>query len=247
VPAACVIGAALLAIVACSPVAGPQATSAPVTGGRSTAAPAPPSSRPSTPAPAAATGTALAALRHLPVKGRAPMTGYSRRQFGPAWADTDNNGCDTRNDILRRDLHEIVLKPGTYGCVVLSGVLRDPYSGAEIAFRRGVATSRAVQIDHVVALGDAWQTGAQALTAATRLQLANDPLNLLAVSGPLNEQKGDGDAATWLPPDRGYWPAYVARQIAVKAKYHLWVTAAEAAAMMRVLLRAPGTRLPGGP
>ncbi|HEY7857578.1 MAG TPA: HNH endonuclease family protein [Candidatus Nanopelagicales bacterium] len=252
---ACLVGVVLLG-AACTPQDGSVSSPATLSGSphpsaRPSAQPtAHPSGTPrptAHPSPPAGTGTALAALRHLPVKGRAPKTGYARLQFGPAWADTDHNGCDTRNDILRRDLHAIVLKPGTQGCVVLTGILRDPYGGSVISFQRGVQTSQLVQIDHVVALSDAWQTGAQQLSAATRLLFANDPLELLAVSGSLNEQKEDGDAATWLPPDRSYWPAYVARQIAVKTKYHLWVTAAEAAAMTRVLLRAPSTPLPGGP
>jgi hypothetical protein len=227
-------------------------------GGSAEPAPPPPSSRvPSTsasagsaarPAPAAA-GSALAALAALPVKGRAPMTGYSREAFGPAWtddtdADGGHNGCDTRNDVLRRDLRSIVLKPGTGGCVVLRGTLHDPYTGRAIDFLRGERTSLAVQIDHVVALADAWQTGAQQLPAGQRERLANDPLELLAVDGPTNQRKGAGDAATWLPPAKPFRCAYVGRQIAVKRAYHLWVTRAEADAMRRVLAACPGQALP---
>jgi hypothetical protein len=196
------------------------------------------------PAPPGGSGvTAQAALAHLPIKGRAPKTGYSRELFGPAWADTNRNGCDTRNDILGRDLTAVVLKPGTNGCVVLSGELRDPYTGHTIDFERGPATSIDVQIDHVVALSDAWQKGAQSWDILKRMAFANDPLNLHAVDGPANAAKGDGDAATWLPvkPARC---AYVARQIAVKAKYRLWVTPAEAAAMTRVLASCPDEPLP---
>ncbi|MCW2723157.1 MAG: hypothetical protein JWN35_78 [Frankiales bacterium] len=195
--------------------------------------------------PAARVGTALAALAGLPVKGRAPKTGYSRAQFGPAWTDVDRNGCDTRNDVLARDLVAETFKPGTHGCVVLTGTLTDPYSGRTIAFRRGPGTSALVQIDHVVALSNAWQTGAQQLGRGTRPALANDPLNLLAVDGRLNQQKSDGDAATWLPPNKAARCAYVARQVAVKVKYHLWVTAAERAATERVLAACPAQRLPG--
>lgn len=188
-------------------------------------------------------------LDGLSVKGRAPMTGYDRAHFGPAWSDDNNqrfghNGCDTRNDILRRDLRHIVIEPDTQGCVVLRGVLHDPYGGDVIAFVRGVGTSLAVQIDHVVALGDAWQTGAQRWTDTRRQNFANDPLELLAVKGSLNMSKGDGDAATWLPPRRAFWCEYVARQIAVKAKWGLWVKPAEKAAMSRVLQRCPGQLLP---
>ena len=171
----------------------------------------------------------------LVVKGRAPKTGYSRAQFGPAWSDVDRNGCDTRNDILKRDLKAIVFKSPSNPCVILSGVLIDPYSGETIHFLRGVSTSALVQIDHVVALSNAWQTGAFKLNADTRKAFANDPLNLLAVKGSLNSQKGDGDAATWLPPRKSYRCAYVSRQVAVKAKYGLWLTAPEKVAILKIL------------
>jgi hypothetical protein len=181
-------------------------------------------------------GTGLAQATALPVKGRAPMTGYTRAQFGPAWADVNGNGCDTRNDILQRDLTGKTMRDA---CVVLTGTLHDPYNGATIHFTRGVGTSSLVQIDHVVALGDAWQTGAQSWTPAKREALANDPMNLLAVDGRDNQQKGDGDAATWLPPNKSYRCAYAARQTAVKTKYGLWATAAEKAAMIRILSTCP--------
>ena len=178
---------------------------------------------------------AIDAAENLVVKGRAPKTGYARTEFGPAWADVDKNGCDTRNDILRRDLTQVVFKPGTKDCVVLSGVLIDKYSGETINFVRGNSTSSLVQIDHVVALSDAWQKGAFLLTLQERTAFANDPLNLLAVKGSLNSQKGDGDAATWLPPQKSYRCEYISRQIAVKKKYRLWVTAAERSAILKVL------------
>ena len=186
--------------------------------------------------PAEDLAAAHAALGSIAVKGRAPMTGYEREQFGQAWADVDRNGCDTRNDVLGRDLSELTWKPGTRDCVVLTGVLTDPYSGRTIPFQRG-ENSGDVQIDHVVALADAWQKGAQQLTAEQRETFANDPANLLAVDGPLNQQKGAGDAATWLPPNKGYRCAYVLRQITVKAAYGLWVTSAEHDAIERELGR----------
>ena len=185
---------------------------------------------------------ASAVLAQLPVKGRAPRTGYEREEFGQGWLDPDHNGCDTRNDILRRDLDRTEFRSGTHGCVVISGVLDDPYSGENIDFRKSDANK--VQIDHVVALSDAWQKGAQNLSSDERRALANDPLNLLAVKGSVNAQKSDGDAATWLPPQRGYRCAYVARQIAVKAKYQLWVSQAEKNAMQRVLSACPDEPLP---
>jgi hypothetical protein len=192
----------------------------------------------------AADQKASAVLETLAVKGRAPKTGYTRAQFGPTWDDVDGNGCDTRNDILARDLTNKVFDTGADACHVLTGILIDPYSGEKINFLRGVGTSSEVQIDHVVALSDAWQKGAQKLSAQSRDALQNDPLNLLAVKGRLNSQKGDGDAATWLPPLKSYRCAYVARQIAVKAKYSLWVTTAEKAAMKSILDKCPGQLIP---
>jgi len=189
-------------------------------------------------------GLAIATLETLPVKGRAPKTGYTRDQFGQAWADVDRNGCDTRNDILKRDLTSLTYKAKTRNCVVLSGTLLDRYSGESINFIRGNITSMEVQIDHVVALSNAWQTGAFKLTAEQRKALANDPMNLFAVKGRLNSQKGDGDAATWLPPLKSFRCAYVAQQIAVKAKYSLWVVPPEKAAMLSILAKCPTQKLP---
>lgn len=179
-------------------------------------------------------------LATIPVKGRAPKTGYDRGLFGPAWTDDvdvadGHNGCDTRNDILKRDLTQVVFRPHTHDCVVASGVLVDPYTGRRIDFLRGPRTSVAVQIDHVVALSDAWQKGAQQLDDRQRRDLANDPLNLLAVDGPTNEAKRDGDAATWLPPNKGFRCRYVVLQTWVKARYHLWTTQAEHDAIARIL------------
>lgn len=189
---------------------------------------------------------AAAVLEELPVKGRAPKTGYARDHFGKGWGDPDRNGCDTRNDILTRDLTKLSYRDGTHGCVVLSGVLDDPFSGKKIDFLRGQKTSSAVQIDHVVSLSNAWQTGAQKWSGEERAGFSNDPLNLLAVDGPLNGQKGDGDAATWLPPNKKFRCPYVARQIAVKAKWGAWVTTAERDAMRRVLQTCPDQQLPDG-
>lgn len=191
-------------------------------------------------APVARPGAA-AALAALPVKGAAPMTGYQRTaRFGAAWLDVDRNGCDTRNDVLRRDL----VDRRESRCTVRSGVLRDPYSGRTVDFVRGERTSAAVQIDHVVSLADAWRTGAQRLPQARRIALANDPVNLFAVDGPTNTAKRDGDAATWLPKRKAFRCTYVAHQIAVKRAYGLWVVPAERAAMARVLAACPGQRLP---
>ncbi len=194
-------------------------------------APATPSQQPS--------GSAVDLLGTLPVKGRAPKTGYKRTEFGNGWATID--GCDTRNIILHRDMKPVTIGDG---CKVLSGTLNDPYTGKVISFTRGADTSDDVQIDHVVALSDAWQKGAQQLTKDRRIALANDPLELLAVDGETNQAKGDGDAATWLPPNKAFRCQYVARQIAVKAKYALWVTQTEHDTMSKILSGCPGQSLP---
>ena len=192
--------------------------------------------------PSAAVGAADL-LATLPVKGRAPKTGYERALFGPTWADVDQNGCDTRNDILRRDLTEVTYT-SSVPCTVRTGILADPYTGTTISFVRGTTTSSAVQIDHVVALSDAWQKGAQQLTTEQRTAFANDPLNLQATDGPTNQQKGDGDAATWLPANKGFRCEYVARQVSVKARYSLWVTQAEHDAIAGILAGCPGQVAP---
>lgn len=189
-------------------------------------------------------GTALAVLTDLPVKGRAAKTGYDRDLFQYRAYDQDRNGCDVRNDILRRDLDEVVIKADSNGCVVTSGTLQDPYSAELIQFERGQDTSNDVQIDHVVALSDAWQKGAQGWDDNTLREFGNDPLNLLAVAGQVNSQKGDGDAATWLPPNKSYRCGYVARQVAVKHKYDLWLAEAERDAIQRILSDCPDEPLP---
>lgn len=173
-------------------------------------------------------------LPRLKVEPEGPMKGYTRAKFGRPWADVDHNRCDTRNDILRRDLRRVVLVTGSR-CLVQSGRLHDPYTNRFIGFVRGGKTSSAVQIDHVVALADAWRTGAKTWNANRRLVYANDPDVLLAVDGPSNEAKGDDDASQWLPPKNDC--RYVARQIAVKIKYTLWLTPSEHAAVAAVLDR----------
>lgn len=183
--------------------------------------------------------TAQTGLEALPVKGRAPKTGYTRGQFGSGWLEA--GGCDTRNRILARDLKEVQYKINS--CVVVSGSLNDPYTAKTIQFIRGQTTSDDVQIDHVVALSDSWQKGAQLLSPGLREQFANDGLNLLAVDGSANMNKGDGDAATWLPPNKSIRCGYVARQVTVKLKYSLWITAAEKSAIANVLQNCPNQQL----
>ncbi|MDB5167350.1 MAG: uncharacterized protein JWN26_495 [Candidatus Saccharibacteria bacterium] len=182
---------------------------------------------------------AIDELQKLAIKGRAPKTGYTRAQFGDGWTTT--KGCDTRNIILHRDLTDTQVDQK---CDVVSGTLNDPYTGKTINFVWGGTTSADVQIDHVVALSDAWQKGAQQMTKNQRITLANDPLELLAVDGPANQQKSDGDAATWLPFYKPFRCQYVARQIAVKQKYALWVTQAEKDAMSSILSTCATQMLP---
>jgi hypothetical protein len=185
-------------------------------------------------------GSALQALGKLAIKGRAPKTGYNREEFGGGW-DTEE-GCTTRERILRRDLVNIEFDEDD--CQVTRGILPDPYTGKRISFVRGIRSSNKVQIDHVAALGDVWQKGAQQLSASKRRALSNDPLELLAVDGRSNSIKGDSDAASWLPSNRSFRCSYVARQIAVKLKYGLWVTKAEHNTMQNVLQRCPNQALP---
>ncbi|MFG2584407.1 HNH endonuclease family protein [Streptomyces malaysiensis] len=217
--------AALLAVGGCK--AGDQDGKAGEKGGVGTSGPA-------------VSGSALSAVASLTVKGRAPKTGYERDEFGSSWVDTDDNGCGTRDDILKRDLKDVKFRDGH--CLVASGTLTDePYTGRDVRFVRGRSK---VDIDHVVALSDAWQKGAMKWDRDKRLAFANDPLNLIAVDASANRRKGDGDAATWLPPNTAYRCDYVARQVAVKEVYGLWVTGAEKAAMRRVLGGCPTMKLP---
>jgi hypothetical protein len=180
------------------------------------------------------------ALRRLPVQDWDRRRDFARYQFGEAWSDDvdaelGHNGCNTRDDILRRDLADLVVRPGT--CFAQSGMLRDPYGGETIVFVRGPQTSDAVQIDHVVSLADAWYKGARDWDGRRRRDFANDPRNLLAVGAKGNFDKAFRDAASWLPPNQGYRCEFVARQVEVKAAYGLWVSAKEKRAMAEVLDR----------
>jgi len=189
---------------------------------------------------AAPSDDALTVLNSISVKGRAAKTGYTRAQF-THWSDLDRNGCDARNDTLKRDLTEVIYKAGTRDCKVIAGLLLDPFSGKVITFS---STKSTIDIDHVVALSNAWQTGAAYFDKTKRAAIANDPLNLIAVDAKLNRQKGDADAATWLPPLKRYRCDYVARQIAVKAKYGLWVTQPEKGAIIKLLEMCEGQKIP---
>lgn len=172
----------------------------------------------------------------------APPTKYSREaQFGSAWTDNNNspsghNGCDTRNDILNRDLVDIEHQDSK-GCVVLTGTLEhDPYTGRAIDFRRGRTTSAAIQIDHVVALSNAWTSGAWQWTQDERVAFANDPANLIAADGPENNSKSDKAADKWLVPNNpAFRCAYATKQVNLKASHNLTVTTAEKNALKNQL------------
>ena len=180
-------------------------------------------------------GITLAAeiLEKLEVKGRAPKTGYSREQFYDGWPNID--GCSLRQRIIKRELGDTAVLDG---CNVVAGEYDEPYTGKHIVFHERSEVSE-IQIDHVVALSDAWQKGAQRLSADERYAFATDALNLLAVDGGANKQKSDGDAATWLPANKKFRCQYVARQASVKYKYGLWVTQAEKDAIVRILANCP--------
>jgi Protein of unknown function (DUF1524) len=177
-------------------------------------------------------------MESLPVHGWDRVSDFQRVRFGEAWSDDVNvefghNGCNTRDDILRRDLAGLQVRPGT--CFAQSGVLHDPYTGASIDFVRGPDTSPTVQIDHVVSLSDAWYKGARGWDDQRRRDFANDPRNLLAVGAQANFDKAFRDAAAWLPPNPAFRCAFVAHQVEVKTDYRLWVSANEKNAMRRVL------------
>lgn len=183
--------------------------------------------------------TLLATVQALPVdEGLA--SGYERAAFGAGWRDPDRNGCDARNDTLARDLTAVIFAEGTQNCVVLAGVLDDPYTGGIIEFRRGQGTSELVQIDHVVPLGWAWRQGAGTWTEEQRIAFANDPDNLLAVGGSVNGAKSDSGPGEWLPPDASYQCEYARRFTAVLVEYRLGVGAADRAALEDLAVRCGG-------
>lgn len=190
-----------------------------------------------------ATGSAAEALQSLTIDDQPSRAGYDRDSFGFRQTDDDGNGCDVREDVLARDLTDVQYK-NSRSCQVASGTLDDPYTGQTIQFVRGVKTSSVVQIDHVVALENAWQSGANMWDHAKLYQFGNDMYNLLAVDGPANQQKGSASAAYWLPTNSEYRCDYVARQIGVKDKYGLTVTTQEKRAMLSVLHGCPAQELP---
>ena len=185
----------------------------------------------------ASSGSPLAReiLDKLEIKGRAPKTGYKRsEQFYATWPNV--NGCSLRQIIIRREVGENAVMSG---CDVVAGSFIEPYTGKEFVATQKSDFSKGIQIDHIVALSDAWQKGAQLLSADERYALATDPLNLIAADAEANQQKSDGDAATWLPSNKAFRCQYVARQVSVKYKYKLWVTEAEFQAIAGILGMCP--------
>lgn len=175
-------------------------------------------------------------LEKLEIKGRAPKTGYTREEFYKTWPKI--SGCSLRQIIIKREVGDSATLASDQ-CTVISGEFDEPYTGSHLIFSEKSDFSNGIQIDHVVALSDAWQKGAQNLSSDERFRLATDPLNLLAVDSKANQTKSDGDAATWLPPNKAFRCQYVARQVSVKYKYHLWVTQAEHDAIAKILQTCP--------
>jgi hypothetical protein len=167
--------------------------------------------------------------------GRERRPRYDRDAFGPAWADTDGDGCDQRDDVLARDLVDVVLSSSGDACTVVAGHLQDAYTGRGIDFTRGARTSAAVQIDHLVPLSWAWRHGAWAWSDERRERLATDVDELQAVDGPTNQDKSDQGPATWLPPDPAYRCLYVTRYAFIVSRYRLGIDDADRAAVDRVL------------
>lgn len=182
--------------------------------------------------PSAGDSQALLAAQALVERGRSASTNYSRDAFGTAWKDVDRNGCDTRNDVLGRDFTTAIFKAGTNDCKVIGGTWTDPYSNESYTFTEQPSEA---QIDHVVALSNAWQMGADLWTDEMRIEFANDPLNLIVTVASLNRQKSDSNAASWLPPYKPGRCDFIARQVAVKTKWQLFVTSSEKVAMLGIL------------
>ena len=171
------------------------------------------------------------------VRSRPEVPGYDRDcgaghscSFGPAWTDDvdvagGHNGCGTRDDILARDLTDVRHRPGTHNCVVIAGELADPYTGTRIEFRKENALE--VGIDHVIPLARAWDLGASRWPEERRRDFANDPLNLLAVSGPANSSKADQGPGEWLPLNAAFRCEYLARYLSVTVAYDLPITQAD--------------------
>ena len=183
---------------------------------------------------------AINVLEALEIKGRAPKTGYKRTEFYKTWPNID--GCNLRQRIIKREVGDSAKLDG---CDVVAGTFVEPYTGETRTYNSKAEFSKNIQIDHIVALSDAWQKGAQNLSSERRYELATDPLNLVAADSSANQQKSDGDAATWLPKNKAFRCQYVARQVSVKKKYALWVSQAEHDAIKDILNTCPSEKVVG--
>jgi hypothetical protein len=195
-----------------------------------------PTPTPTTSVSGAPKGTVLYALHRLKVRDAAStVDGYERDKFGQKWADIDRNGCDQRNDVLRRDMVNLHTVPGTRGCFLAKGTLSlldDSYAATRVKYKRG---NDKVEIDHVVSLADAWGSGAHDWDVDQREEFANDFMNLEVIDSGTDTVKSDLAANDWLPDDDDDQCALVVRQISIKKRYKLSVTPAELQAMDSVL------------
>lgn len=226
-----IIAIPLVLLVMCTPDDEPRLQTPPST----PAEPVPSTEAHASPSQHVDVRSALGVALGLETRDR-DRVGYKRAAFGPAWQDVDHNGCDTRNDVLRRELRKRQTKPGTKGCVLLKGRLADVdyenYAQREVLYTRGDGK---IEIDHVVPLADAWRAGAYAWEPARRLQFANDAENLEAIDSQSNQAKGDKTINKWKPKDEEEACYYAARQASVKKRYGLTVTPLERTMMLAIL------------
>ncbi len=195
-------------------------------------------------APAVAPGVdVLAGMAQIPLRIR--VFDYRRAAFGESWTDDNpapggHNGCDTRNDILERDLvDKTYVSIKRCPTAVATGTLHDPYTNASVAFVRGNQIGASVQIDHIVPLALAWDLGARDWPEDLRLRFANDPANLLAVGGQANQDKGDSEPALWMPPNMAFRCQYAVQFVAVLRGYGLSVDAPSAGVLREAASTCP--------
>ena len=191
---------------------------------------------PASPAAAATTYTASlrAAVAALPAAAE-KRTGYARSAF-THWVDADGDGCDTRNEVL---IAEAVTRPGLGSRCALAG-------GKWVSYydRRTWTDRGRIDIDHMVPLAEAWDSGAGTWSAAMRTAYANDlgdPRSLVGVTDSVNRSKSDRDPAEWLPTyDRC---RYVREWTAVKVRWRLTADTAEKATLTRLAASCPAVVL----
>lgn len=165
------------------------------------------------------TGGGPADLKDLRVAEAGSMHGYRPSKFPDD--DSDANGCDTRDDVLARDLGD-VHRDGS--CTVTSGTLRDPYTGRTVRYRRDHPGT--VRVEHVVPLPVAWRSGASDWDQAERTRFANDADTLVAVAARTARDRGERPPDRWRPARR-YQCAFAQRYVTVAHDYDLTVTKAQ--------------------